>query len=268
VSTLAHRRLETAALAALLAAEPIEAVALGEQHRRALAERFQGVVGSAHRRLDAWAVECAGRLASPFAWTPARARRAIGRGALARVRADASLTATAAVRDEIDELFVRAAAGYARAGSLAHWLAGERAPVVALCAAEAVAWATTAIEIIEPLEHSWTVCAADAYYDVAAARTSLRAARDLVLTTAAGRTVVRRRRGQPGRSAGPGLRADLVIDALADVEGRLARRYVGLWPDAGILLSVDGTIENARAGARDLVRTAVAQQRNARARVA
>ena len=70
------------------------------------------------------------------------------------------------------------------------------------------------------------------------------------------------RSGAPGKSAGPGLRADLTIEALADHDGVAPLRYVGLWPEAGVALSVDGTMEDLRSGARDLVRTAVAQRRH------
>jgi hypothetical protein len=48
---------------------------------------------------------------------------------------------------------------------------------------------------------------------------------------------------------------------LADVEGIAATRIIGLWPEAGVVLSVEGTMEDLRAGARDLVRTAVAHER-------
>ena len=70
------------------------------------------------------------------------------------------------------------------------------------------------------------------------------------------------RSGSPGKSAGPGLRADLTIEALADHEGVAPVRYIGLWPEAGVCLSVDGTMADLRSGARDLVRTAVAQRRH------
>ena len=64
-----------------------------------------------------------------------------------------------------------------------------------------------------------------------------------------------------GKSSGPGLRCDLTIDALASPTGTAASRFIGVWPDAGVCLSVDGTMADLRAGARDLVRTAVVQQR-------
>ena len=73
--------------------------------------------------------------------------------------------------------------------------------------------------------------------------------------------LLRVRAGAPGKSAGPGLRADLTIDALAEPTGLAASRVIGLWPEAGVVLSVDGTMEDLRAGARDLVRTAAAFQR-------
>jgi hypothetical protein len=73
--------------------------------------------------------------------------------------------------------------------------------------------------------------------------------------------VLRVRSGSPGKSAGPGLRSDLTIDTLANHEGIAARRFIGVWPEAGVALSVDGTMADLRAGARDLVRTAVVQER-------
>ncbi len=265
MSTLHQRRLGPGELAHVIEEKVDGTVALSDEHRASLASRFRAVGGLGRRRLDAWSVERAGAPTTPFRWTPRGAKRAIGRGALRRLRAGHASTVTAAVADEIDELHVRAAAGYARAGSLSHWIANQSSAVVALAAAEAISWATSTLEIIDPVACSWTVYDADAYYDVASAQTSLRGCRDVMVTTGAGRVVLRVRSGQPGRSAGPGLRADLVMDGLCDVEGRLAQRMIGLWPDAGIALAVDGTIDNARAGARDLVRTAVAQRRASRA---
>jgi hypothetical protein len=53
----------------------------------------------------------------------------------------------------------------------------------------------------------------------------------------------------------------MTIDSLAHLEGVAPARFIGLWPEAGVMLSVDGTMADIRAGARDLVRTAVAQKR-------
>jgi hypothetical protein len=166
-----------------------------------------------------------------------------------------------AVRDELGDQMLRAASGYSRSGSLSHWLASAPHPVIGLVTAEAVNWATQLQEIAEWLEARWAVPASDAYYDVASARTTLRARRDLVVHNHETRTVVRVRSGSPGKSAGPGLRADLTIEALADHDGLAPVRYIGLWPEAGVCLSVDGTMSDLRSGARDLVRTAVAQRR-------
>jgi hypothetical protein len=76
------------------------------------------------------------------------------------------------------------------------------------------------------------------------------------------------RAGAPGKSAGPGLRADLTIDAFADSSGLVASRVIGLWPEAGVVLSVDATMDDLRAGARDLVRAAVALGRHQLTRAA
>jgi hypothetical protein len=169
-----------------------------------------------------------------------------------------------AARDELDELLVRAAAGYARPGSIAHWLSSQPPAVLSLVVAEASSWASTALEALSPLELPWAVSSADVFYDVASARTTLRSRRDVVIHDDTQRVVLRVRSGLPGKSAGPGLRADLVIDALGDAHGQSARRMIGIWPDAGLVLAVDGTLDDLRAGARDLVRTAVAQQRRSR----
>jgi hypothetical protein len=96
---------------------------------------------------------------------------------------------------------------------------------------------------------------------VATAQTTLRGRRDLLVGTGDERIVVRIRPGAPSPTAGAGLRADLCIDALGDANGVSARRFIGLWPEAGLLLAVDGTMENLRSGARDLVRTVVVQRR-------
>ena len=149
-----------------------------------------------------------------------------------------------------------------RSGSLSHWLASAPHPVIGLVTAEAVNWATQLQEIAQWLEAPWSIPTSDAYYDVASAR-ARRFAHAATSSCAdeRTRTIVRVRSGAPGKSAGPGLRADLTIEALADHDGVAPVRYIGLWPDAGVCLSVDGTMSDLRSGARDLVRTAVAQRR-------
>ena len=259
MNSLTHRHLTLTALNDLIELSSSNEVALTLEQRTALARRFQSITSVRSRRLDAWSVESAGAKPSPFRWTPARAKRPIGLGALRRQRRQRELNVTEAVRQEIDELFVRAAAGYAQPGSLARWLADQHSPVISLTVAEAVTWATTALEVLEPIRSPWSPCEADAFYDVSAARTTLRGRRDATALTPTGRVVIRFRNGQPGKSAGPGLRADLVVEALSHPEGVLAQQFVGVWPDAGIVLAIDGTIENARSGARDLIRTAEVQ---------
>ena len=112
-----------------------------------------------------------------------------------------------------------------------------------------------------PVVQEAIIAQSDAYYDVAGARTSLRGRRDALINTPTGRTVVRLRTGMPSPTAIAGLRADLTIDAFANVEGRAAQRIVGVWPDAGIALAVDGTESVVRAGARDLLRVLITQFR-------
>ena len=260
--TLLHRRLTKNDLNDLVSDVPTERVQLSDEHRASLSSRFRAVSVPGHRRLDAWGVERAGRDGSSFRWSPSTARRVLGNASLRRVTAQPA-SIRDAVRDELGDQMLRAASGYSRSGSLAHWLASAPHPVIGLVTAEAVNWATQLQEIAQWLEATWSIPASDAYYDVASSRTTLRARRDLIVQAGDARVVVRVRSGAPGKSAGPGLRADLTIDALADHDGVAAVRFVGLWPDAGVCLSVDGTMSDLRSGARDLVRTAVAQRRRA-----
>ncbi len=261
VTTLHHRRLTSEQLHDLVHSAPGGPVQLTDDHRKSLTSRFRGVASPGHRRLDAWSVEQAGRGASTFRWSPATSRRVLGNGALRRMKGQRSLSIIDAVRDELADQLLRAASGYARGGSLAYWLASSPHPVLGLVTAEAVTWATQLHEIAQALPLPCTVATADAYYDVATARTTLRARRDLLLTQGDERIVVRVRAGTPGKSAGPGLRADLTIETLAHHDGIAPARFIGLWPEAGVCLSVDGTMDDLRSGARALVRTAVAQQR-------
>jgi len=261
VSTLTHRRLSRHVLNRLIDEAPTKEIALTDDHRRSLSARFRAVTSVDHRRLDAWMVERAGQSYDAFRWSPVTARRAIGNAALRRMVDDPTLTEFAAVDIEVTDQLLRAASGYARGGSLAQWLAQSSPSVVGLVSAEAANWTTQLGEAADGIFNPWVVASSDAYYDVARARTTLRGRRDLVVTRGDSRVLLRFRAGSPGKSAGPGLRADLTIDALAEPSGLAASRVIGLWPEAGVVLSVDATMEDLRSGARDLVRTAVAWQR-------
>lgn len=262
MTTLLHRRLTSTQVNQLIDQAPDELVTLTDDHRRSLATRFRAVALSHHRRLDAWAVERAGQVSDDFRWSPVTARRVLGNAALRRLREQPHASATDAVRDELVEHMLRATSGHARPGSLSSWLASAPHPVIGLVTCEAVNWTTQLLEIAQELSTPWQVALSDAYYDVASAQTTLRGRRDLVVQRAATRVVIRVRCGAPGKSAGPGLRADLTIDALTDNSGVAPVRVIGLWPEAGVCLAVDGTMDDLRAGARDLVRTAVAQRRH------
>jgi hypothetical protein len=258
--TLLHRRLTKDDLNDLIESSPAESTQLSDEHRASLSTRFRAVAVPGHRRLDAWGVERAGRGGTEFRWSPGTSRRAIGNASLRRM-AVRPISIRDAVRDELGDLMLRAVSGYSREGSLSHWLASAPHPVIGLVTAEAVNWTTQLHEIAQWLDSPWSVPASDAYYDVASARTTLRARRDLVVRKDDSRIVLRVRSGSPGKSAGPGLRSDLTVEALADHDGVAPVRFIGLWPEAGVCLSVDGTMTDLRSGARDLVRTAVAQRR-------
>ncbi|MDH2903630.1 MAG: hypothetical protein PXZ08_06745 [Actinomycetota bacterium] len=267
MSALLQRRLSARDLSELVAHAPTQSATISDEHRASLASRFRAVPSTEHRRLDAWMVEQAGRPPGPFAWTPATARRILGNNALRRVMREPD-TILGAVRDEIADQLLRSVNGYARAGSLGHWLGGVAHPVLGLITAEAVNWATQALECVQGLEAGWRVPASDVYYDVATARTTLRGRRDVVVGADAERVVLRIRSGIPGKSAGHGLRSDLAVETLAHPEGVAPRRYLGLWPDAGLILGVEGSMENVRSGASDFVRAAVAQRRHGLVRAA
>lgn len=263
MSALAHRRYSRRVLSRLVDEAPLEPAVLTDDHRRSLSARFRAVPGVEHRRLDAWTVERAAAPGAPFRWSPSTARRVLGNAALRRLALDPTLNSVSALAAELEDQLQRAADGRARRGSLAWWLASCSDPLRALVVAEAANWATQLHEAAATLSQPWRVALSDAYYDVARARTTLRGRRDLIVTRGEERVLVRVRAGSPGPSAGPGLRADLAIDALADPQGRSAARILGLWPEAGVVLAVDGAMEDLRAGARDLVRAAVALARPA-----
>jgi len=258
MTTLIHRRLSAGVINELIVTS-LSPSTLTDDHRRSLSGRFRAVSLDSHRRLDAWSVERAGRASDAFRWSPTTARRTLGNAALRR-RRDERTTITDAVGDEIAAHLLRAASGHARAGSLGSWLSSAHRAHVAIVMAESIDWATQLHDVAVQLDVPWLI-AADAFVDVAGARTSLRARRDIEVPRGNDRVIIRVRGGAPGKSAGPGLRTELVIDALADPTGLAAARYIGLWPDAGLCLAVDGTMNDLRAGARDLVRTAVAQRR-------
>jgi hypothetical protein len=250
------------ALARAVASAGAARAVLTEDHRRSLSARFRAVPDPGHRRLDAWTVETAGRPGTGFAWTPGAARRSLATAALRRAGAAARGDLLEAARGAIEDEVARARTGQTRAGSLGRWLDEVGAPVRALVLSEALNWAGAVAEVAHALDAPWTVPAADAYYDVAGARTTLRGRRDLESVAAGGRVVVRLRAGSPAPTAGAGLRADLVVLALADPGGVSPLRVVGVWPEAGVILSVDGTMPDLRAGARSLVRAAVVARRH------
>lgn len=263
MTTLSHHRYSRHVLDRFVEGAPAPEGPLGAPERDALSARLAAVPTLEKRRVDAWLIERGALASSAFAWSPARARRALGRGALRRLAANPSLTPLAAVTEEVLDHLARAATGLVGSGTLAAYLAAVDGATRALCAAEAVTWVTQTGEAAATLSHPWAIPPADPYYDVAGARTTLRGQRDLVVAAGPARVVVRVRAGAPGRSAGAGLRVDLLVDALADPIGSPAARLVGLWPEAGVALSVDGTFEDLRAGARAVVRATVVRRRRA-----
>jgi len=222
--------------------------------------RVKSIASPSARFIDAWAVEQAGKPSTPFVWRATTARRLIATNALKRVRQGAPILD--AVRAEIDEHLALGVRGETRGGSLGQWLSSLPQADLGIVCAEAVNWTTALIETQHMLGDAATPADADAYFNVSGAKTTLRARRDFTIGEGADRVIVRVRSGVPGKTAGAGLRTDLFIHALAHNEFAVPRRFIGLWPDAGIALAVDGTLDNLRAGARDIVRVCETNRRH------
>jgi hypothetical protein len=261
VTTLTRSTTDFDAVHTLIATAPVGELHLTLEHRATLAARLQSIPTTDHRRLDAWMVEHSGAEPGSFRWSPTTARRVLASASLRRARLD-NHQLSQAVEDEVTDYLLRAAAGQCTPGSLGHWLAGLSLSELALVRNDARNWATTLDEVASSLGGEWRLCASDAYYAVAGARTTLRGRRDLVLETDTQRIVVRVRPGTPPKSAGAGLRCDLLVDALAHPEGRVASRFLGIWPESGVTLAVDAAMPDVRAGGRDLLRAAITLHRN------
>ena len=257
-----QRDLTNASLEELCNIEGVAQVAIISEQRDALAARFRSIPTGHHRRLDAWMVEKAGIQSSDFAWSPITTRRVLGNAALRYVERSPQLSYSDAVYEALADQLDRAARGHARTGSLGQWIANLANPIVGIVVAEATTWATQMHQIMGRLGPEIAMAPVDAYYDIAGARTTLRGRRDALIKAEEGRIVVRFRSGLPGRTAGSGLRADLAVDALAEPQGRVAQRIIGIWPEAGVALALDGTMDTLRAGARDLVRSAIVEHRH------
>ena len=175
-------------------------------------------------------------------------------------------TITGAVRDELADQMLRAASGYARDGSLSHWLASAPHPVIGLVTAEAVNWATQLQEITDGLHsnrgrsHQATPTTTS---PPLARRCALVATSSLIATRRAdhrARALAVRRARAPDRVCGPISRSTRSPTTTA----WRPRATSGSGPRRASVSRVDGTMADLRAGARDLVRTAVAQRRQRR----
>ncbi len=247
--------LSRGALADLVARAPDARARADSSVRDRLRHALVATGAHAHRRLSAVDVERGGADPSPFAWGPRVARRPLATAALARLAAGSSPTLFAAVDDAAEAMVARALSGRAAPGTLAAWIESAPAPVRDLARAHALAWAAAGLDVAAALPEGWRPYPADAYYDVATARVTLRGRRDL----GSGDAVVRLRAGSPSRSAGSGLRADLCALALADPGGVAPARLVGVWPEAGVAIALDGDAEAIVAGARAFARCARAR---------
>lgn len=257
MSTLHITDTSVASLAPLLAPS-LPGVSLDNDQVTGFAAQLKAIATTSTRRIDAWSVERGGLPSQPFAWSASTARRLLGTAA-----AQAALSGTSvlsAVQDQIADHLIRATRGETRFGSLGHWLGLLSHAELGMVSAEAVNWATQLLDVADLLGSSATLCRTDAYFNVSGAQTTLRGRRDFRVGGDDARVVVRVRSGAPTNVAGAGLRTDLFIETLNHPARQAPQRFIGLWPDAGITLSVEGTVENLRKGARDVVRVAGAQR--------
>ncbi len=219
----------------------------------ALARRLGGPEAGRRQTLGAWSVERRGAPATPFAWSTATARRALGRSALRRLVRGDDGTLGEALAHVLEHRLARAASGYAGAGSLGAWLAGLDTSGRVTVLGAARAWAVSMLELTRGMA-TWSVPESDAYYAVERSRVTLRGRRDVV----AARSLVCVRAGRPSATAGAGLRVDLLVAGLTHPTGELPAQIVGVWPDAGLALSLRASVADARRGARYVLAAAAA----------
>lgn len=267
MSSVLHRRLGTGDLRLLVGGAPATGADLTGEHRRMLSERLRELNTGHRQRIDAWSVEQGGRPPTGFSWSARTARRQLARLAIGEtLRARSPLRPSLNV--VVDSLIATVQRGEATPWSLARWLEMLPGGARALVIDEALSWATEVVDVAQQLGAPWRPATSDSFFDVAQSSITLCGRRDLVVHHATGPVVIRLRGGSPSKSAAHGLRTDLLIATLAHCDDRPPRRLIGVWPEAGLILAVDSTMDELRSGARDVVRCAVVRARTNVAEVA
>lgn len=203
-------------------------------------------------RLDSWRILAAqdGPLVErPFQWSPLHARRVLGMAAAKRVISGGSASPLGGVRAEISSVLRRAEQRGASPSSLATWLAEAPRGVRGAVLGQAANYATDLVTMLDwaRLGERAKVGGPDPVWAVPGAPwASLRGRRDVevALDPVRGtRALICMRSKAPNHDSADDLRIVALVDALTHVNGPMATRVVGVWPEAGrsISLEVDGT---------------------------
>jgi hypothetical protein len=243
--------------------------------RKVLASRLVALAPDRRRgalRLDSYRVEQLRRgvldPASPFVWSPRATRRSLGLAAAQRVLAGRSASPSAAVAIELELAIERSRQASARPGTLGAWLAEAGFGVLAAVSAQAIAYATELLGLLDfgQLGQAVALGTADPVWAVPGAPwVSLRGRRDAVISLdqeAGTRALFAVRAGRPSSASQHDLAHVALVDALTSPAQAMAVRVTGIWPATGKALSLEldrATIQQAARAVVEAMGQAVAR---------
>ncbi len=205
-------------------------------------------------QLDSYRVEGRRVSTSDFSWSAENAARRLSSEILRRESRPRFFGAT--LDEVIDELRRHAESGSASPRDLGVWLTEVGVGGRAMVAARALERAHSTHDVFERVDAPIVRAPADTYLSIPRSRWLLRGYRDGWSGTDAPRVVLRVRPGSPSRSAARGLRVDALIATLAHPGVVAPARVVSAWPDAGLVLTLDPSLDDLTRGAKDLLRVA------------
>ncbi|NNN02540.1 MAG: hypothetical protein HKL87_00840 [Acidimicrobiaceae bacterium] len=239
-------------LASLAVAE--EALSLEPSQRSALLTRLAGIPSARRTVLDSFRVESGAKELEPFQWCAENVARSLSHDLLVRESRPRFLGS--ALDSLISDLVSSAESGLVHSRSAATWLAQLGPGGRAMVHARILTRARHTLEVFDRFGVAVTPSASDTYLSVARSRWVLRGRRDGVLGEPHRRILVQVRTGSPSRSAARGLRVDALAATLAHPRGQAPARIVGVWPESGLVIAVDSSLDDLRGGARDVLRAA------------
>ena len=226
---------------------------LGSDRRRAFLERLADLPVPERTLLDSFRVERGPRDVGPFSWSAEKAARRLSTDVLRREMRVRHLDAAF---DEVVNNLTSLAGDPRTSRDLGSWLASLTPGALAMVRSRALHRAHLTLDVVARFSHPVTMTPADSYLSVARSRWLLRGQRDAVIGDTDHRILLRVRPGAPSRSAVRGLRVDALIDTLANPCGQAPACMVGVWPESGLVIGVEMTLDDLRGAARDLLRTA------------